>query len=158
MAQDGIYWFNNQWETVAQKFSVASRILPEDLMRITGETLDRAATMMRETVWGEARIRTGAMYSSIDAKMTVSSRGRIGGHWGYIDRAPYWTVFQEYGTRGRHGGLDRHVNPEHGLVGETPGNAGIKPMHAFVNSAVMVEQELHDKISRIDFWREAGLR
>jgi hypothetical protein len=152
MPADGIYWYTDPG-VIAQKFSVFAKHLPAELGGIVSPILDEAATMMRGTVLGLDRIRTGLMYSSIGGRMESTAGGRIRGQFGYIEDAPYWTIFQEYGTRGRHGGMDRKVKPEE-LSGDTPGNGGIAPMHAFVAASIMVEQQLHDRIIADDIWRD----
>lgn len=152
MPGDGIYWYTDPG-VIGQKFSVFAKHLPDELGGIVSPILDDAAKMMRETVLGLGRIRTGKMYSSISGRMEGTAGGRIRGHFGYIEEAPYWTIFQEYGTRGRHGGMDRKVKPEE-LSGETPGNRGITPMHAFVAASIMVEQQLHDRIIAADIWKD----
>lgn len=152
MPTDGIYWYTDPG-VIAQKFSVFSRDLPGQLGGIVSPILDAAAEHMRGTVLGLNRIKSGEMLNSIGAEMESISGGRIRGRYGFILAAPYWTIFQEYGTRGRHGGMDRKVNPDD-LSGPTPGNRGIAPMHAFVAASVMVEQQLHDRIMAADIWRD----
>lgn len=152
MPADGFYWFTDP-KVIAQKFSVFSKDLPVELGAIVSPVLDEAANMMRGTVLGLDRIRTGMMYSSIGSDMFLNARGRVQGSFGYIEDAPYWTIFQEYGTRGRHGGMDRKVKPEE-LSGDTPGNGGIAPMHAFVAASIMVETQLHDRIMAADIWKD----
>lgn len=152
MAREGFYWYTDPG-VIAQKFSVFAKHLPGELGGIVSPVLDEAANMMRSTVLGLDRIRYGYMYNSIDAEMESVAGGRIRGRFGFIKDAPYYTIFQEYGTRGRHGGMDRKVNPED-LSGPTPGNSGIAPMHAFVSAALMVDQQLHEKIMVADIWRD----
>lgn len=152
MAQEGIYWYTDPG-VIAQKFSVFAKHLPEELGGIVSPVLDMAAEHMRATVLGLDRIRYGYMFNSVGAEMESVAGGRIRGRFGFINNAPYYTIFQEYGTRGRHGGMDRKVNPED-LSGPTPGNGGIAPMHAFVEASIMVEQQLHDRIIATDIWRD----
>jgi hypothetical protein len=152
MSKDGIYWYTDPG-VIAQKFSVFSRHLPLTLGGITSEVLNEAAETMRSRVMGLGRIRTGDMFNSIGSDMQSTAGGRIRGHFGYINGEPYYTIFQEYGTRGRHGGMDRKVNPAD-LSGPTPGNGGIHAMHAFVDAAITLEIRLHDRIIETDIWRD----
>lgn len=152
MAAEGIYWYTDPG-VIAQKFSVFAKHLPMELGGIVSEVLDEAAQEMRSTVIGLERIKSGDMFGSIGVKMESAGGGRIRGQFGYIEAAPFYTIFQEYGTRGRHGGMDRKVKPED-LSGPTPGNRGITPMHAFVGASVMVERQLHDRIIATDIWKD----
>jgi hypothetical protein len=152
MPQEGFYWYTDPG-VIAQKFSVFSKTLPGKLGGVVSPVLDLGAEHMRGTVLGFGRIRTGIMYNSIGAEMTSTAGGRIRGNFGFIREAPFYTIFQEFGTRGRHGGLDRKAKPEE-LSGDTPGNGGIVPMHAFVAASVMVQQQLHDRIIAVDIWKD----
>lgn len=125
---DGFYWYVDP-DVIGQKFSVAAKEMNGILGGVVSEALDEAAQDMRERIAGLPRIRTGDMYNSIDARMT--SRGeRVSGNFGYIDGAPFYTVFQEYGT-----------------------SRGITPARAFVDASLKLQATLRAKIDAADIWR-----
>lgn len=148
---DGIYWFADPYE-ISQKFSVSSDLLPEKIYDLVAEPMAQATQMMRETVIGLSRIKTGDMLASISHEISVNRKGRVQGYYGFILDMPIYTIFQEYGTRGRHGGMDNHVNPKHGLVGDTPGNLGIAPMHAFLDATAFMQAQIAEKITTFNPW------
>lgn len=104
--------------------------------------MDAAAEAMRHRVMtggvrngvmtGEPRILTGAMYSSIGAKMFINARGRAQGEYGYIHDAPYYTGYQE------------------------PGTSRIVPLNALVVAHELAAARLSAEVSNINIW--GGLR
>lgn len=104
MAASGFYWFVTPGR-IAQKMSVAveKELMPalEIEMRELGI---EAANIMRQRITtgglgGKvARIETAAMLESVDSKTFINGRDRIQNEFGYIDNAPEYTKYQEYGT------------------------------------------------------------
>lgn len=154
MPKDGIFWYTEP-ATVGQKFSAFSKRIPLEMGRVVSESLDEAAQVMRGRVMELGRIRTGDMFNSIGVRMVATKGGRIQGNFGFIDSPkPFYTIFQEYGTRGRHGGMDNKAKEAGFVPRHTPGNGGIHPMHAFVEATVGLRAKLQMRLSRIDFWRD----
>jgi hypothetical protein len=149
MAREGLWWFTDPG-VIGQKFSAFATDLPEELGNVVSEVLDDAAQTMRETVMtsgvkdgastGGPRIRTGAMYSSIDSEMSSGRGGRVSGTFGFINDEPDYTVYQEFGTRG-------------GRAGSSAGGGGIKPMLAFAKAQNEIRNELADRVSKINWWK-----
>lgn len=131
---DGIYWFTDPG-VIAQKFSLAKDQLGDDADQIVDDVTERGAETMRQIVLiggvknkeptGGPRARTWAMFDSIDAKAGTNARGRSQGEFGYIDRAPGWTPYQELGT-----------------------SFGIIPLHALATAMNEVEWELQDEAGK----------
>lgn len=147
--REGLWWFRDPG-VIAQKFSAFARNLPGELGNIVSDALDEAAEDMRRVVMtsgvkdhqntGGPRIRTGDMYNSIDAKMMSGSGGRVSGEFGFIDDAPFYTVFQEQGTRG-------------GRAGSSAGESGIRAMLAFAQAQNNIRAELAEKVSNHNWWK-----
>lgn len=153
MPRDGINWYTDPG-VIGQKFSAFSKHITADLGRATSESIDEAVQTMRARVIGLPRIRFGYMFNSIDGHMEFAKSGLVRGNFGFIDNAPFYTLFQEYGTRGRHGGMDKKATAAGFTPKATAGNGGIAPMHAFVDASMVLQTRLHDRISRIDFWKD----
>lgn len=144
MASDGIFWFGNKDPLVyAKQFSAAAARLDVQVPAVVSRVVDRAAETMRARIrtggvlnrqyTGGPRILTGAMYNSVDARMVVNRRGRAQGAYGYLNDPPYWTIFQEEGTR-----------------------SGILPLHALTMAHEEAARTLATDISNINIW--GGIR
>jgi len=130
MASTGFYWYTDPG-VIGQKFSVFAENLPFKLGTAVSAALDMAENDMRTRVSGLPRIRTGAMYNSIGSEMSAGSGGRVRGNFGFINDAPFYTKFQEYGT-----------------------SRGIKAMHAFVDASMKLRTNLKSKIDAEDIWSD----
>jgi hypothetical protein len=139
MAKEGLYWFTDP-KVIGQKFSAFAKDLPEELGSVVSESLDVAAETMRKVVIGKGRIRTGDMFNSIDAEMESIGGGRVRGNFGFIDDAPDYTIFQEYGTRG-------------GRAGSSAGGTGIPAMLAFAKAQNDIRADLAERVSKINWWK-----
>jgi hypothetical protein len=139
MASDGIYWYTDP-EVIAQKFSAASATLGPLVGTAVSHVVDEAAEIMRQRVLtggvfqraytGGPRIDTGAMFNSIDSHVTGTGSGRVRGDFGFTDSPPYWTIFQEDGTR-----------------------TGILPLNALAMATEHVRRTVAEEISAVDIWR-----
>lgn len=49
------------------------------------------------------RIREREMLNSVTFEMSVTKAGRVQGRFGYLNNAPKWALWQEYGTQGGQG-------------------------------------------------------
>lgn len=140
MAKDGIYWFIDP-EVIAQKFSAASAEMGPKIGGAVSHAVDAGIEIMRDRVrtggvfqrqyTGGPRIDTGAMYNSIDAKVTGTSSGRISAQYGYINDPPYWTIFQEDGTR-----------------------TGILPLNALTMATEYIRRNMAEEVSRVNIWSQ----
>lgn len=52
---------------------------------------------------GDGRVKTAAMLKSVTFRLTYNARGRVVGEFGYLQDAPRWALWQEYGTYGGQG-------------------------------------------------------
>lgn len=102
---NGVTWFNSP-NKLAAKFSMAAEEVTENVEDIVIDVLDKAQKRMVQiidagginpTKKGGPRIISGDMRGAADADVS-SSRGRVIGEFGFID-APFYTIFQERGTR-----------------------------------------------------------
>ena len=138
MAQDGIYWFIDP-DVIAQKFSAAAASMGPKVGLAVSRTVDEAAEIMRTRILtggqknrvltGGPRIRSGAMFNAVGSKMSLTSGGRAQGQYGYINDPPYWTIFQEDGTRN-----------------------GIIPLHALQLASETARRNMAEQVSRVNIW------
>lgn len=128
MANDGFYWFTDPG-IIGQKFSVFAEELPFKLGTAVHRAINIAEEDIRARVLSLGRIRTGDMFSSIGSSMTITGGGRVAGNYGFINGAPFYTVFQEFGT-----------------------SHGITAMHAFVDASVRLRTTLKEQIDVEDIW------
>lgn len=52
---------------------------------------------------GDGRIATGAMLRSVDYILGTLGNSRVQANFGYLNNAPKWAIWQEYGTIGGQG-------------------------------------------------------
>jgi hypothetical protein len=149
MSREGLWWYTDPG-VIGQKFSAVAKSLPGEIGEAVSEAIDKAAQSMRQTVMtsgvkdhqrtGDGRIRTGAMFNSIDAEVEQGGGGRVRGNFGFIDDAPSYTQYQEYGTRG-------------GRAGSNAGGSGIMAMLAFAKAQNDIRNDLAESVSKIDWWK-----
>lgn len=100
----GIYWFTDPG-VIGQKMSARfDEIVTPQYAAEMNVIATKAANIMRERVSTGGlngkigRIETGDMLESIDGHAAVNSRSRVQAEFGYINNAPEYTKYQEYGT------------------------------------------------------------
>lgn len=135
--RSGIFWFTGPAE-YAQRFSIAEEELEGKALEVVKEVVDRAQKRMEDiiisgginkTIKGGPRIRSGQMLDSVGGQPAhMNRRGRAQGEFGFTDNAPFWTRFQEDGTRAR------------------GNNRGIAPMLAYATALAEAEAFFQDKI------------
>lgn len=136
-ARSGIFWFGGP-ALYAQRFSVAAESLEGKAEEVVAEVVERAQDRMREiinsgginkTIKGGPRRLSDQMYNSVGGEQVkTNGRGRVQGEFGFTDNAPFWTLFQEDGTRAR------------------ANNAGISKMLAYATALEEADVFFQDKI------------
>lgn len=156
MARDGLYWFKDPG-IIGQKLTARASKFGAEVGALVSESLDEATEFMRDAVrtrgvyrgqpTGGGRIDTGAMYSSIDSEMTGDGGDKVSGNFGFINDAPDYTVFQEFGTRRTGWYAPHRVDPEGQRFGQ-----GIVPMHAFSDAQEHLVNDLRKRLDVHEWW------
>jgi hypothetical protein len=143
MARDGLYWYTDPG-VIAQKFTARAASFGGELGGLVSISLDKATQQMRQSVMtrgvyrgvptGGPRIDSGAMYSSINSKMLSSAGNKVSGQFGFINDAPFYTIYQEFGTR------------------TTGWGQGIRPMMAFSDAQEYFVNDLSKSIQVHEWW------
>jgi hypothetical protein len=146
-AREGIFWFNGPNE-FAQKLSIAEEALEGKAEQVVKELVDEAERRMEQiirdggiykTKKGGARMLTTDMYQSVGSSVAINNRGRVQAEFGFIDNAPFYTKFQERGTRGS-GPL------------RSSGGGGIAPMLAYATALGEAIVEFQNKIDSVQWF------
>lgn len=125
MSRPGLVWRGRKPEDVAVAFSAFEKELSGDALEsVVDDVLKGGADDMERKISVEDRVLSGAMLGAVSWKTGRTSAGRVSGKFGYLNNAPYWTDYQEYGTK-----------------------TGIKPLHALVDAQKKVETELENALS-----------
>lgn len=142
MARDGLWWYTDPG-VIAQKLSARSAKWGGELGGLVSASLDEATDYMRQAVMtrgvyrgeptGGPRLKSGDMYSSISSRME-SDGSMVRGQFGFINGAPYYTIYQEFGTR------------------RTGWGQGIRPMMAFSDAQEHFVSDLTDRIDEYEWW------
>lgn len=142
MPTDGLYWYTDPG-VIGQRFSRHAGRLPNIIGGVVSEATDRAVDHMRNAVMtrgvergvptGGPRIQEGHMYNSIDGDVEIA-KSRVRSNFGFINRPPNWTEYQERGTK------------------RTGWGQGIMPMHAFATAQVEFVDALEDEFQSVNLW------
>lgn len=151
----GIFWFNGP-NDFAQQLSIAEESLEGKAQAVVQELVDEAEDRMRQiirdgginkTKKGGARILSTDMYSSVGSKVGLNKRGRVQAEFGFTDEAPFYTKFQERGTRGS--GPARMVQ---GPKVRGGGGSGISPMLAYATALGEAIESFQNKIDSVEWF------
>ena len=154
MASGGLLWFGDSMNQFSQKVSHAIDELEdgEQIKEIITEALEKGTERMEEIVLdggmnktkkGGPRAESEAMFDSIDYTTSVNGRGRFQGEFGFLDGAPEYTKYQEYGTGSSGAG---RAAPGKSGPSEQASGGGISAMLAFATANQEVITSLQNQL------------
>lgn len=147
--RNGIFWFNGP-NDMAQSLSIAAEQLEGKAEAVVKELVEEAEKRMEQiirdggiypTKKGGARMLTTDMYQSVGSSVSINKRGRVQAEFGFVDDAPFYTKFQERGTRGS--------GP---LRGSGATGGGIAPMLAYATALGEAIEEFQNKIDSVEWF------
>lgn len=113
MARPGLVWGGRTPDDLKAQVSALPDQLNATVERLVSQFLKEAVAEMKNSVetrgvkngvaTGGGRIVTRDMINSIDYVLSYTRAGRVFGQFGYVNNAPKYSLFQEYGTQGGQG-------------------------------------------------------
>jgi hypothetical protein len=154
-----VSWFRGKAPLdFSQQMSITADALEGKAEEVVAELAETAKKRMQEiikdggiypTKKGGARIESGDMYASVEGKVSVDSGNRVQGEFGFIDNAPFYTRFQERGTRSS--------GPMRNRGSDSDSGGGIAPMLAYATALGEAITEFQDKVDSVHWFATSNL-